>query len=352
MADPEIVLVANPTAHTGRAAPLVARARTLLDEKGLEHRLLATLPSGGTVSALANELRERSIHTVVAMGGDGTFAEVAKGILASGRADEVRLAMLPTGTANNQGQCFGLDSHEDALAENVDVIREGIETRLDAGEIAAVDENRSVVRTDWFFNNASWGISARVLARRDRDRATIETIPLVREVVRDRLVYAGALLVTFLQSYVEDQKLDATIVADGATTIWHGLTDLVVSATKVFGGLWIMDRAAWHDDGLFEVVPFFGRRDLLAKSLVHAEHGGRLVERAERRGVGESPMIRARHIELTMTPCPGGPPLFAQMDGEEIETATRVRIEVHPRALRLIVPRAFVESGEGHGRSS
>jgi len=29
------------------------------------------------------------------------------------------------------------------------------------------------------------------------------------------------------------------------------------------------------------------------------------------------------------------------MDGEEIPTALRVRIDVHPRALRLMVPRAF-----------
>ena len=39
------------------------------------------------------------------------FAEVAKGILASGRP--VRLGMLPTGTANDQGKSFGLESGDD-----------------------------------------------------------------------------------------------------------------------------------------------------------------------------------------------------------------------------------------------
>lgn len=335
---PPIVLVANPTAHTGRAGPLIARARALLDHAGLAHVLLATLPGGATVPALAELLRDRSIDTVVAMGGDGTFAEAAKGILASGRGEQVRLAMLPTGTANNQGQCFDMDAHEDALPTNVEVIREGFEVRLDAGAIDTLDETGVRVRGDWFFNNASWGISARVLALRDRERATVETIPLVREIVRDRLVYAGALLVTFLRSYVEDQKLDAKVVADGRTVEWQGLTDLLVSATKVFGGLWIVDPTSRHDDGLFEVVPFFGRRDLLAKSLVHLEHGGRLVEGAQQLGVGAGPIVRARHIELTLSPHPGGQPMFAQIDGEESPPGTRVRIEVHPRALRLIVP--------------
>ncbi len=341
VAHPRFVLVANPTAHTGRAGPLVARARALLDDKGLAHELLATLPGGATVPALAKLLADKSIDTVIAMGGDGTFAEAAKGVLASGRAEQIRFAMLPTGTANNQGQCFGLDADEDALPSNIDVIREGHETRLDAGEITSLDDSGKVVRTDWFFNNASWGISARVLALRDRERATIETIPVVREVVRDKLVYAGALLVTFLRSYVEDQKLDATVVADGRSITWTGLTDLVVSATNVFGGLWIMDETAQHDDGMFEVIPFFGRNDLLAKSLVHLERGGRIIERAQRRGIGEGPVARAQHIELSLSPHPGGSPLFAQMDGEEIPTALRVRIDVHPRALRLMVPRAF-----------
>ncbi len=40
--------------------------------------------------------------------------------------------------------------------------------------------------------------------------------------MRDKLVYAGALLVTFLRSYVEDQKLDATVVADGRSITWRG----------------------------------------------------------------------------------------------------------------------------------
>ena len=53
------------------------------------------------------------------MGGDGTFREVATGLLDSGRAEDVALAMLPTGTANDQGKSFGLDAGEAALERNV-----------------------------------------------------------------------------------------------------------------------------------------------------------------------------------------------------------------------------------------
>src|SRR5262249_43584734 len=158
--------------------------------------------------------------------------EVAKGILASGRAREVRMGMLPTGTANDQGKSFGLDSDETALEHNVGVIvealREGHEARLDAGHIRAFDLEGRTARDDHCFDSAGWGISPRVLQLRNEDRKAIESIPLVREVWRDQLVYAGALLRTFLESYVEDDKFDVEIVADGRKRRWEGLTDLIV----------------------------------------------------------------------------------------------------------------------------
>jgi diacylglycerol kinase family enzyme len=55
-------------------------------------------------------------------------------------------------------------------------------------------------------------------------------------------------------------------------------------------------------------------------------------------GVSHSRPIRAAVIELSLEAPKGGAPLAAQLDGEEWEPYDRVRIEVIPRALRLIVP--------------
>ena len=110
------LLVANPTAQSGKNAARIERARRLLDERRLPHQFLSTQPGGGTVAAVKAALDDGDHHTAIYMGGDGTFAEVAKGILQSRRAGEVRLAMLPTGTANDQGKSFGLHASPDALA--------------------------------------------------------------------------------------------------------------------------------------------------------------------------------------------------------------------------------------------
>src|SRR5262245_19811328 len=104
MAARRCLLIGNPTAQSGKNAARIDLARQLLDEAGLAHDFAATVAAGGTVEVVRRALdADPTFDTAIAMGGDGTFAEVAKAILASGRAADVRLGMLPTGTANDQG---------------------------------------------------------------------------------------------------------------------------------------------------------------------------------------------------------------------------------------------------------
>ena len=325
-----VLLVGNPSAQSGKNAERVAIARKHLDPR---HVFLATLPAGGTVGAVERALGDQTLDTIIAMGGDGTFAEVAKGLIASGRAESVRLGMIPTGTANDQGKSFGLSATTDAIADNVAVIRDGYETRLDVGAIEC-DGYR-----DFFFDSAGIGISPRVLALRNEDRHQIEQIPVVRDVLRDHLVYAGALFKTFLASYVQDQKFDAVAVVDGETTEWKGLTDLIIKGTRIYGGMWVFDPTSRHDDGEFEVIPFLGKRDWTSKALLHLEQTGVLADTLEKVGVTHSQLLRGARIELTLTP--HDEPLFAQIDGEELAIGMHVRVEVRPRMLRLIVPKEY-----------
>lgn len=330
------LLVANPTAQSGKNAARIAVARALLDEHGLAHDFVATAPAGGTVALVERALAAAQYHAAIYMGGDGTFAEVAKGILA-GRS-EARLAMLPTGTANDQGKSFGLDSDEASLARNVAVIAAGAEAQLDVGRLRALDGSGTLVREELFFDSAGWGISPRVLQLRNEDRRAIAEIPVVRELYRDQLVYAGALLRTFVESYLEDDKFDVQLTADGEAMSWSGLSDLIVKGTRIYGGMWIFDEAARHDDGKFEVIPFAGKRDWISKALLHLR--GNLIgpDDLAKVGVTHSRGRSAAAIELDFTEHAGGLPIVAQIDGEEFPATPRVRIDVLPRALRLIVP--------------
>src|SRR5690606_17212391 len=104
------LLVANPTARSGKARRFIDEAIEALRGASLDPEFFPTLPEGKTVPALAERLEREDVARVVYMGGDGTFAEAAKGIiLARERAGvDPPLGMLPMGTANDQGRSFGI----------------------------------------------------------------------------------------------------------------------------------------------------------------------------------------------------------------------------------------------------
>ena len=180
------LLVGNPTAQSGKNQERIDRALALMKDAGLATDLLPTLPGGKTIAAVRAALESGSYRTVIAMGGDGTFREVAAGLYTSQRREEVSLGMLPTGTANDQGKSFGLQSDEAALTRNVDVIRAAHETRLDVGIYRAGGVSGPA---DYFFDSCGWGLSARVLAQRNKDRAVVETLGPLKELYRDHAVY-------------------------------------------------------------------------------------------------------------------------------------------------------------------
>jgi diacylglycerol kinase family enzyme len=331
------LLVANPTAQSGKNASRIERARAWLADAGVACDLLPTLPGGKTIDAVTCALDAGAHRVVVAMGGDGTFREVAAGLLASARREQVALGMLPTGTANDQGRSFGLDATEGSLERNLAVLVADRETRLDAGRIRATNGDGALIAETAFFDSAGWGISARVLAVRNQDRRAVEGIEVLRDLYRDHLVYAGAFVRVFLESYVADDKFDAIVDADGERHELTGLTDLIVKATRIYAGGWVFDKTSRHDDGLFEVVPFRGKRDWTSKAIVDLDGGPLSEEMLNAIGIEHSRPFRAARMEIAFRR-PRDVAHAAQIDGEEWLASDRVAIEVVPRAIRLIVP--------------
>ncbi|MDF3070332.1 MAG: diacylglycerol kinase catalytic region [Polyangiaceae bacterium] len=328
------LLVGNPTAQSGKGQERIERALELMSADGMPAEFLATLPEGKTIGAVSAALDGGGYSVVVAMGGDGTFREVAAGLYTSTRREEVALGMLPAGTANDQGRSFGLTSDKGDLERNVGVIRTGHETRLDVGIYRAGDDGQP----EYFFDSCGWGLSARVLAKRNQDRAVVEQLGPLKEIYRDQAVYAGAFLKTFLESYVIDDKFQVVANLDGQRLELEGLTDLIVKNTRVYAGAWVLDETSRHDDGIFELVPFVGKLDWTSKAIRDLEVVPLNEEILEELGLEHSKTLRASVMDLEFFMPANGAPLATQLDGEEWPAHPRVRIEVAARALRLIVP--------------
>ena len=335
-----ILLVGNPTAQSGKNAERIEQARAWLASQGAPCDFAATLPDGKTIDLVRGAVDAGKHETLVYMGGDGTFREVAAGILASARRDEVRMGMLPTGTANDQGRSFGLEAGEAALDKNLAVVLAGKETRLDAGRLTRRDASGHALREELFFDSAGWGISARVLRARNDDRRAIEPIEPLKAIYRDHLVYAGALLRVFLESYVVDDTFTVQAIVDGQPVEITKVTDLIVKGTRVYGGAWVFDRTSQHDDGVFEVVPFRGKLDWTSKAIVDLDGNPLSEEVLNTVGIEHTKPFRASKLELRFDVPAGGAELMGQMDGEELaaDAGGSVGIEVWKQALRLIVP--------------
>ncbi|MSP57180.1 MAG: hypothetical protein EXR69_16520 [Myxococcales bacterium] len=338
------LLVGNPTAQSGRNAERISRVRELLDIHGLTHELMATQPGGLTITAVTEAVRTGRYSTIVAMGGDGTFREVGAGILDSGVS--VVMGMLPTGTANDQGRSFGMSAAPEALDRNVVTLAERNMVPLDAGKLIAPVQAGGPATTTWFFDSAGWGMSARVLRWRNEDRNVVGQVPVLRELYRDKFVYAGAVLQAFLASYVQQQDFDCEVeTPDGAggvtRTRLEGITDLIVKNTRYYAGAWVFDETASSEDGLLELVPLRGRNELIARALLAHEQVPLYTEEMREAGMDLSGILRApwfnlRFVERDVR-------VEAQVDGDEHPGGTAWRVEVVRHALRLIVPAARSE---------
>ncbi len=328
------LLVGNPTAQSGKNAERIDEARKLLDRHGIEHDFLSTRSEGKTVGDVAKALSGGAYACVVAMGGDGTFAEVGRGLLQSG----VRLPMgvLPTGTANDQGKSFGMSAAPRDLEENVRTLAAGYTTPLDAGRAVAYDFLDAEIARDWFFDSLGWGISPKILRMRNEDRRLVGGIPILRELYRDQLVYAGAVLRALVQSYVEVAKFEVEVTTPAGTVFLDGLTDLVLKNTRFYAGSWVLDPTASPEDGEMELVPFRGRDEWVGRAVVTLD--GLPMHEIEAPLPQLSPILRAPWFDMKVNDRPGGV-VEAQNDGEEWVAAARWRIEVVRHAIDLVVPR-------------
>ena len=336
-----ILLGGNPTSRSGKAAERIEEARRIMDELGLEHEFRSTLPDRGTVDLVARAVADEGFKTIVYLGGDGTFSEVAKGIYASGLAEDVLLGMLPSGTANDQGKSFGISSARKDLRRNVEIIKNGYTTLLDIGEVTSFTDSGEVANRDLFFDSLGWGLSAAILAFRNRELSIVKKMPVWREMYRDQVVYVRAAVQQLAVNVLTRDWFTAEIRVDGETRTMDRMTDVVISNTALYAGEWIIDPESRHDDGLFEVALFQGTSDWTSKLIVHHKRVPLTEEMLNRFGVSHTPHLRGAEIEVQFFRPNKDKRLPAQLDGDEFPPADHFLVKVLRRRLRIIIPERY-----------
>ena len=237
--------------------------------------------------------RESSADAVVAVGGDGTVSEVAKGLIGTGKA----LGIIPCGSGDGLALHLGISRNS----------RKAIQT-INSFNIAVMDHG--VLGDKPFFCTTGVGFDAEVAWR------------FSKAGTRGLWTYISEALKTW-RTYVPDTY---TITVDGSK--WEGRAEMVtVGNVNQWGNQARITSLASVTDGLLDVCivkPFHSIEIpvLAAKLLDGRAHTSGRVE-----------MFKGRHVEIR---CSSGGP--AHLDGDPILLDDFIAADVIPASLRVIVP--------------
>ncbi len=300
----------NPASGRGRGRRRIATYRRLLED-AVPDITFAETTRPGEERDLAERAAAEGYDVVVAVGGDGTWSNVADRLVASGRRD-VSLGLLPNGTGNDFGRNLGF--RPDGAAEAVAVLARGERRLVDVGRLetpSAPEHHPDRYEARHFLNLVGFGFDIAVIDAAARARF-----------LKGELLYKVSALGQLFRFPGAEIDLRA---ADGRERDGRYLM-LTISNGCYFGGGFPIAPGASVDDGLLHACRILDAKPLQRLGLFNAAEKGRHVasDRVE--------VLDDRAFTVTFS----APPRF-EMDGEVRVAAERtLEVRVLPAALSVI----------------
>ncbi len=216
----KILYIVNPSAGSGRSL----KALSLIEERMLESKILYEVKI--TKEPLeATKIVEEMLETyedIVAVGGDGTVNEVAKGMI---RRKKGRLGIIPCGTGNDLARTIGIDIN---IQKALDIIVEGNTKTIDVGK----------VNGEYFLNVSSIGFDMEVAYH----------TKVIKKKVKSKIAYLLGIFITLLsyKRYPAEIEIDDKLIK-------KNLVLLAVGNGKFYGGGMKILPDAIADDGYFSI---------------------------------------------------------------------------------------------------
>ena len=285
-----IYAICNPIAGSGRGKIIGEIIQKILIEKNLPFRMEIT-QRPGQATEFAKEACDMQADTVLAIGGDGTSLEVARGMIGRDSA----LGIIPAGTGNDFVKTLGVPLQP---IEALDYILTHPPQRTDAGEING----------EIFLNEIGTGFDVSVLDYAAKAKKTFRGI----------LPYLYGVLMTLFRFH----SIPLTYAIDGGEKVT--MDAFVVSAAnggKIGGGIPIAPQAK-VDDGKLDVT--------IVGKVKKTKLIGRLIGlmRGKILDFPETQYCRAKSVTFTV------PEMRVNIDGEIVREKT-VTARVLPGALMI-----------------
>jgi YegS/Rv2252/BmrU family lipid kinase len=293
-------IILNPTAGQETAARLRRLIGGAFAARGAHFDLVETR-GAGHATELARHAAERGYRAICAVGGDGTLAEAATGLVGS----NVPLAIIPRGTANQVAHNLQIPVELEAAVE---VAVHGRKADLDLGRI----DGRA------FALIAGAGYDAAVMAAATR--------PL-----KERWGF-GAYIYAAVKQALTAAPVEFTIVADGNEIRVRAVSVMLANMGELFAhflpfGLPLAPdtNLSWQD-GLLDVV-------IVAPRNI-PEFASVLWRAARRQFAGDDRLIHLQAREVSIY---ADPPIAVQIDGDACGI-TPVHAHVEHRGIQIMVP--------------
>ncbi len=260
-------LIVNSGAGRGRGAKVLAEVRRILIDHEGDRLLVQETAAPGHATELAESAAREGCPKVLVLGGDGTIAEVANGLVGTG----VQLGILSVGTGNDLARSLGLPYND--VASALRVVRAGRVKAMDVG----CDQGR------YFLTALGVGYPA-LVARETNQLRWVKGSP--------------AFFVAVYKALRQMKAVPVRITLDEAE-IRMKCSSILVHNTSFTGGGLKMAPEASVDDGLFDVVLIdeIGRLDLMLNfprvySGSHLDHPHFFLHHTRRIRIEADPPIR------------------------------------------------------------
>lgn len=296
MADPRVAVIVNPKAAGGKAIKelpeIIAVAASIAPEY-----LLHVTASADDGRHRAREFADRGIERIVAVGGDGTFNEVANGILESGL--RASLGIVPAGTGCDLPRTLGVPT---SIKESIEFALTADARPMDVGFAKTSTTGR------YFLNVAGMGFDAKVADRAQQKK---------------RLSGKKAYIVALTQSLTDFNYIDVKIEVNGTEIATKALFVSVANAQYLAGGFHFAPMAS-IDDGVLDLAII---DDIPLLRFVQAVPS----------------VIRGKHLSnphwshypTTKVTVTSETPALVQLDGEIVGTSP-AEFSIVPKALDIV----------------
>jgi len=289
-------VIMNESAGRYKTAKNEKKIRFLLEKYGIDFEMVKTQYPEHAIF-LAEEAAKNGFDKIAAIGGDGTFFEVANGILKSGK--DVTFVPIPSGGGNDFAHNFGIsDNYESSLM----LLKNGTTKMIDVGKIEDI----------FFINAFGIGLDARV-ARLSRKVKFLNGIPRY--------------MVATFQAIAELRKYKCQITA-GDIKLDDIFLMISIGNTKFAGGGYMLTPNAIADDGVFDVSIVKNASRLRVLKILPKTFSGEHIKEKE------VITFRADKIQISSD---SDLPIYTDGELPELKNKKEITVELLKKRLKILV---------------